>query len=82
MTFQRTHSAGDPWKGDPSTDDYFNNGYCRGLEQVSFSDSQGHFYFSDHAAADLGIGRQLVVDFEVSEQLLQLFQRFLKQVVT
>ncbi|OQE16003.1 hypothetical protein PENFLA_c029G06299 [Penicillium flavigenum] len=92
MTFQRQLSAEEPWDGDPSTEDYFNNSYCitlgseatiyGGLEQVSFLDSRGCFYFSDHAAADLGIGRQLIVDFEVSEQLLQLFQRFLRQAVT
>jgi hypothetical protein len=92
MTFQRTLSAEEPWNGDPSTDDYFNNSYCitlgseatiyGGLEQVSFRGSQGCFYFSDHAAAELGIGRQIIVDFEVSEQLLQLFQRFLRQALT
>src|SRR5262249_14390767 len=53
-----------------------------GLEQVSFQNSQACFYFSDHAAAELGTGRQLVVDFEVSEKLLQIFQRFLRQAVT
>lgn len=92
MTFQRTQSAEDPWNGDASTDDYFNNSYCitlgseatiyGGLEQVSFSDSRGCFYFSDQAAADLNIGRELIVDFEVSEKLLQHFQRFLRQTVT
>ncbi|KAJ5617903.1 hypothetical protein N7537_003017 [Penicillium hordei] len=91
MTFQRQLSAEEPWNGDILTDDYFNNSYCvtlgsevtiyGGLEQVSFQGSKGYFYFSDHAAADLG-GRQLVVDFEVSEQLLQLFQQFLRQAVT
>ncbi|KAJ0419733.1 immunity protein 7-domain-containing protein [Aspergillus carlsbadensis] len=92
MTFQQQLSEEDPWNGDPSTDDYFNNSYCitlgseatiyGGLEQVSFRGSQGCFSFSDHAAAELGTGRQLVVDFEVSERLLQRFQRFLKKVVT
>ncbi|CAG8899457.1 unnamed protein product [Penicillium egyptiacum] len=92
MTFQRQLSADEPWNGDPSTDDYFNNSYCitlgsevtiyGGLEQVSFVDSQGCFYFSDHAAADLGTGRQLVVNFEVSGQDLQLFQQFLREAVT
>jgi len=92
MTFQRQLSAEEPWNGDPSTDDYFNNSYCitlgsevtiyGGLEQVSFVDSQGCFYFSDYAAADLGTGRQLVVDFEVSGQDLQLFQQFLREAVT
>ncbi|GLI73411.1 hypothetical protein PoHVEF18_001628 [Penicillium ochrochloron] len=92
MTFQRTHSAEDPWNDDLSTEDYFNNSYCitlgseatiyGGLEEVSFSESQGCFYFSDQAAADLGIGRQLIVDFEVTGQLLQLFQQFLRQAVT
>ncbi|KAL2830414.1 immunity protein 7-domain-containing protein [Aspergillus pseudoustus] len=92
MTFQRQLSAEEPWKGDVSTDDYFNNSYCitlgseatiyGGLEQVSFQDSQGCFYFSGHAAAELGTGRQLVVDFAVSEKLLQRFQRFLRQAVT
>jgi hypothetical protein len=91
MTFQRTHSAEDPWNGDPATEDYFNNSYCitlgseatiyGGLEQVSFLDSRGCFYFSDQAAADLGIGRQLIVDFEVTGHS-QLFQRFLRQAVT
>ncbi|KXG45489.1 uncharacterized protein PGRI_040380 [Penicillium griseofulvum] len=91
MTFQRQLSV-EPWNGDPSTDDYFNNSYCMtlgsevtiygGLEQVSFLDSRGCFYFSDHAATELGIGRQLIVDFKVSEHLLQLFQRFLRQAVT
>ncbi|KAA8651284.1 hypothetical protein EYZ11_012749 [Aspergillus tanneri] len=92
MMFQRELSTEEPWNGDPSTDDYFSNSYCvtirsggtvyGGLEQVSFSDSQGCFYFSDRAAAVLGRGRQLVVDFEVPKQDLQLFQRFLKEVVT
>ncbi|KAE8390286.1 immunity protein 7-domain-containing protein [Aspergillus alliaceus] len=92
MTFQRQLSAEEPWNGDPSTDDYFNNSYCitlgseetiyGGLEQVSFLDSQGYFYFSDHVAADLGTGQRLVVDFEVSEQDLQRFQQFLMEAVT
>ncbi|KAJ5094941.1 immunity protein 7-domain-containing protein [Penicillium argentinense] len=91
MTFQRQLSAEEPWNGDPSTDDYFNNSYCitfglevvyGGLEQVSFLDFQGCFYFSDHAAADLGTGRLLVVDFEVSEQDRQQFQQFLREAVT
>lgn len=92
MTFQRQLSAEEPWNGDPSTDDYFDNSYCitlgsevtiyGGLEQVSFLDSRGCFYFSDHAAANLGTGRQLVVDFEVSEQDLRLFQQFLREAVT
>lgn len=91
MTFQRQLSA-EPWDGDPSTDDYFNNSYCitlgsevtiyGGLKRVSFLDSRGCFYFSDHAATELGTERQLIVDFEVSEHLLQLFQRFLRQAVT
>ncbi|EAW19889.1 uncharacterized protein NFIA_095090 [Aspergillus fischeri NRRL 181] len=92
MTFQRQLSAEEPWNGDPSKDDYFDNSYCitlgsevtiyGGLEQVSFLDSQGCFYFSDQAAANLGTGRQLVVDFEVSEHALQLFQQFLREAVT
>lgn len=92
MTFQRQLSAEQPWKGDVSTKDYFNHSYCitlgsevviyGGLEKVSFQDFQGSFHFSDQAAAELGIGRQMVVDFEVSERALHLFQHFLKEAVT
>ncbi|KAJ5367891.1 uncharacterized protein N7496_007651 [Penicillium cataractarum] len=92
ITFQRQLSAQEPWNGDPSTDDYFNNSYCitlgseatiyGGLEQVSFLDSRRCCYFSEPAATGLGIGRKLIVDFEVAEQLLHLFQRFLRQAVT
>lgn len=92
MMFQRDLFAEDPWKGDPRSTDYFSNSYCitlgsgetvyGGLEQVSFSGAQGTFDFSSRAANVLGIDRQLVVDFKVSEQNLRLFQGFLRKVVT
>jgi hypothetical protein len=91
MMFQRELSE-EPWNGDPQSEDYFSNSYCitlgsgetvyGGLKQVSFAGTRGKFDFSDHVADVLGIGRQLLVDFEVSEQGLQLFQKFLKKVVT
>ncbi|KAJ5377579.1 immunity protein 7-domain-containing protein [Penicillium cataractarum] len=92
MIFQRDLFEEEPWKGDPQSTDYFSDSYCitlgtgetvyGGLEQVSFSGTQGTFDFSGRAAKILGIGRQLVVDFKVSEQDLRLFQEFLRKVVT
>lgn len=93
MMFQRDLSD-ELWNSDPQSDDYFSNSYCitlrsgetvyGGLEQVSFQGTRGNFDFSDHVANMLVIhvDRQLLVDFEVSEQDLQLFQEFLKKVVT
>ncbi|MFD9207429.1 hypothetical protein ACFVZM_14280 [Streptomyces sioyaensis] len=91
VMFQRELSA-EPWEGDPETDDYFSNSYCvtlgsgetvyGELEQVSFSGTRGTFHFADHAAGILRTGRQLVVDFEVPEGDLRVFQEVLQKVVT
>ncbi|KJK60780.1 Immunity protein 7 [Aspergillus parasiticus SU-1] len=92
VIFQRDLLAEDPWDGDRGTDDYFNNSYCvtlgsgetvyGGLEQVAFSGNRATFDFADPMAGILGIGPQLIVDFEVSDQELQLFQETLKKIVT
>ncbi|GAQ09162.1 hypothetical protein ALT_6483 [Aspergillus lentulus] len=82
MMFQRELSAG-TWEGDPNTDDYFSNSYCitlrlgetvyGGLEQVAFFGNHGTFSFLEGAAQVLGTGRQVVVDFQVSERNLWEF---------
>ena len=92
VIFQRDLLVDGPWNGDRGTDDYFSNSYCitlgsgetvyGGLEQVTFSGKLGTFDFADPMAGILGIGPQLIVDFEVSQQDLQLFQETLKKIVT
>ncbi|KAE8167863.1 immunity protein 7 [Aspergillus tamarii] len=92
VIFQRDLLVDGPWHGDRGTDDYFSNSYCitlgsgetvyGGLEQVTFSGKLGTFDFADPMAGILGIGPQLIVDFEVSQQDLQLFQETLKKIVT
>jgi hypothetical protein len=50
--------------------------------QASFPGTRGKFDFSDHVANILVIDRQLLIDFGIAEQVLQLFQEFLKTVAT
>lgn len=49
---------------------------------MSFSGTQGQFDFSGHAANVLGVDRQLIVNFEVLEEYLRLFQEFPRKDVT
>lgn len=92
VIFQRDLLAEGPWNGDRETDDYFNNSYCvtlgsgetvyGGLEQVAFSGKRATFDFAESMAGILGVEPQFIVDFEVSDQELQLFQETLKKIVT
>lgn len=92
MIFQRELLAEDLWDGDRGTDDYFNNSYCvtlgsgeavyGGLEKIAFSGKRATFDFAESMAGILGIEPQLIVDFEVSDEELQLFQETLKKIVT
>ncbi|KAJ5082053.1 hypothetical protein N7532_011096 [Penicillium argentinense] len=76
VLFQRELSAKDPWHGDADTDDYLNN------IEISFSGTTGTFDFSERAAGVLGLGRRLVVDFDIPENDLCLFRDMLRRVVT
>ncbi|KAJ5678634.1 hypothetical protein N7462_006878 [Penicillium macrosclerotiorum] len=92
MMFQRDLFAEEPWTGNPQSADYFSDSYCitlgtgetvyGGLEQVSFSGTQGTFDFSPSAATSLHIDRHLLVEFNVAEQDLRHFQAVLRKVVT